>query len=100
MAGKNESKVDSVRYLSENFAVAGERLEEAKGTPGRKRVTGKVEAERSKKDGLIYYQNQKAKQNQKATRRDGRHKAFPRLGVVKCPWTKCCGNFAICLLLN
>ena len=47
MAGKNESKVDSVRYLSENFAVAGERLEEAKGTPGRKRVTGKVEAERS-----------------------------------------------------
>ena len=36
MAGKNESKVDSVRYLSENFAVAGERLEEAKGKPGRK----------------------------------------------------------------
>ena len=38
-------------------------------------------------------QNQKAKQNQKATRCDGRHKAFPRL--VKCPWTNCCGNFAV-----
>ena len=35
MAGKNESKVDSVRSLSEYFAVAGERLEEARGKPGR-----------------------------------------------------------------
>ena len=35
MAGKNESKVDSVRSLSEFFADAGERLEEAKGNPGR-----------------------------------------------------------------
>ena len=40
-------------------------------------------------------QNQKAKQNQKATRCDGRHKAFPRQGVVQCPWTQCCGNFAV-----
>ena len=40
-------------------------------------------------------QKQKAKQNQKATRCDGRHKAFPRLGVVQCPWTKSCGNFAV-----
>ena len=35
MAGKNESKVDSVRSLSEFFADADERLEEAKGKPGR-----------------------------------------------------------------
>ena len=35
MAGKNESKVDSVRSLSEIFAGADERLEEAKGKPGR-----------------------------------------------------------------
>ena len=36
MAGKNESIIDSVRSLSEMFADAGERLEEAKGKPGRK----------------------------------------------------------------
>ena len=36
-----------------------------------------------------------ANQNQKATRCDGCHKAFPRLGVVKCPWTNCCGSFAV-----
>ena len=35
MAGKNKSKVDFVRSLSEFFADAGERLEEAKGKPGR-----------------------------------------------------------------
>ena len=35
MAGKNESKVDSVRSLSEIFADAGERQEEAKSKPGR-----------------------------------------------------------------
>ena len=40
-------------------------------------------------------QNQQAYQNQKATRCDGRHKAFPWLGVVKCPWTNSCGNFAV-----
>ena len=40
-------------------------------------------------------QKQKANQNQKATHCDGRHKAFPRLGVVQCPWTKRCGNFAV-----
>ena len=33
MAGKNESKVDSKRSLSEFFTDAGERLEEAKGKP-------------------------------------------------------------------
>ena len=33
MAGKNESKVDSLRSLSEFFTDAGERLEEAKGKP-------------------------------------------------------------------
>ena len=35
MAGKNESKVDSVRSLSEMIADAGERLEEAKSKLGR-----------------------------------------------------------------
>ena len=33
---ENERKVDSVRSLSEIFADAGERLEEAKGKSGRK----------------------------------------------------------------
>ena len=35
MARKNEIKVDSVRSLSEFFADADERLEEAKGKSGR-----------------------------------------------------------------